>query len=149
MCECISISKDLKTMLSVQEAIEQIHSHGAKIANDSLRIIEPIVGIPVAQGDINLWMLLDLPEGCVETIADPQLAPGSTRGSRHCIKKEDLQHVKFFKLKNPNPLQGPILVFEKPTIIEHPEHGDHQWPVCIVAVTYQRRHSEEIRRVQD
>ena len=136
-------------MLTTTEVIEKIHAHGQEIANDSLVKVTPKVGVPVAQGDINLWLLPKLPDGCIEAIADAQLAPGTTRGSRHCVRKEDLGHVKFFRLKAPNPLQGPILVFNKPTIIEHPEHGDHQWPACIVAVTYQRRHAEEVRRVQD
>jgi hypothetical protein len=60
-----------------------------------------------------------------------------------------MAHVKFYRLANPNPLQGPILVFERETTIEHPEHGDQLWPAGVVAVTYQRRHAEEIRRSQD
>jgi hypothetical protein len=136
-------------MKTVTETIQEIHAYGTKVADDSLKVIEPIVGIPVAQGDINLWLLPKLPDGAVESLSDPQLAPGTTRGSRHCIRQSDLAHVRFYRLSNPNLLQGPILIFKKETVIEHPEHGDQLWPAGIVAVTYQRRYAEEIRRSQD
>jgi len=136
-------------MKTVIETIQEIHDFGNKVADDSLKVIAPIVGVPVAQGDINLWLLPKLPDGVVEALPDPQLAPGTTRGSRHCIRQSDMKHTKFYGLANPNPLQGPILVFEKETTIEHPEHGDQLWPAGVVAVTYQRRHAEEIRRSQD
>lgn len=136
-------------MLTATEVIEQIHAHGQEIANDSLVKVTPEIGVPVAQGDINLWLLPKLPDRVIEAVPDAQLAPGTTRGSRHCIRLSDMGHVKFYRLSNPNPLQGPILVFEKEATIEHPEHGDQLWPAGIVAVTYQRRHADEVRRAQD
>lgn len=134
-------------MKTVIETIQEIHAF--KVADDSLKVIEPVVGVPVAQGDINLWLLPKLPEEVIEASPDPQLAPGTTRGSRHCVRQADMDHVKFYRLINPNPLQGPILVFENETTIEHPEHGDQLWPAGVIAITYQRRHAEEIRRSQD
>jgi len=136
-------------MKTVIETIQEIHAFGDKVADDSLRVIKPVAGVPAAQGDINLWLLPKLPDGVVEALPDPQLAPGITRGSRHCIRQADIGHVKFYRLTNPNPLQGPILAFGKEVTIEHPEHGDQLWPAGVVAVTYQRRHAEEIRRSQD
>jgi hypothetical protein len=94
-------------------------------------------------------LLPKLPDGVVPIAPNHQLAPGSTRGSRHCIRHADMPHVQFYGWLNANPLEGPILVFEKETMIEHPEHGDQLWPPCIVAITYQRRHAEEVRRVTD
>jgi hypothetical protein len=129
--------------------IKEIHAHGLSIADDSTVRVDPEIGIPVAQGDINLWLLPELPANVIEAAPDRQLAPGTTRGSRHCIKQFDMQHVKFYRLPKPNPLQGGIMVFEQETTIEHPEHGDQIWPTGIVAVTYQRRHAAEIKRSQD
>jgi hypothetical protein len=106
-------------------------------------------GTPVAQGDINLWLLPKLPESAIQAFSGRQLAPGTTRGSRHCIKAEDMNAVEFYRLPDPNPLQGPILVFTRSITIEHPEHGDQIWPAGIVAVTYQRRHAIELKRSQD
>lgn len=129
--------------------IKQIHEHGLSIADDSTVRVHPVIGVPVAQGDINLWLLPELPSGVIEAAPNRQLAPGTTRGSRHCIADKDMNHVKFYRLPNPNPLQGGIMVFDKETTIEHPEHGNQIWPAGIVAVTYQRRHAAEIKRSQD
>lgn len=139
----------MKTLQPTQ-VIEQIHTHGQSIANDSTVTVSPVVGVPVAQGDINLWLLPKLPDGVMEAAPNCQLAPGTTRGSRHCIKQSDMAHVKFYRLSNPNPLQSGIMVFEKETTIEHPEHGNQIWSDgSIVAVTYQRRHAIEVKRSQD
>jgi hypothetical protein len=129
--------------------IQQIHQHGKSVADDTTRVIDPTIGIPVAQGDINLWSLPTLPSNAIETAPNCQLAPGTTRGSRHCIKQSDMPHVKFYRLPQPNSLQGGIMVFDRSITIEHPEHGDHIWPAGIVAVTYQRRHAAEVKRSQD
>lgn len=139
----------MQTLTPIQ-VIKEIHSHGHQIADDSAVQINPTTGGPVAQGDINLWLLPKLPDNAIESEPNCQLAPGATRGSRHCIKRSDMPHVKFYRLVKPNPLQGGVMVFEKETTIEHPEHGDQVWPAnSIVAVTYQRRHAIEVRRTQD
>lgn len=129
--------------------INEIHAHGKAIANDSIVRVNPEIGVPVAQGDINLWLLPKLPDGAIEAYPDRQLAPGTTKGSRHCIKTSDMNSVKFYKLVNSNPLQGGVMIFSREVTIEHPEHGDQIWPAGIVAVTYQRRHAIEIKRSQD
>jgi hypothetical protein len=129
--------------------IKEIHDHGKSVANDSTVQVKPEIGVSVAQGDINLWLLPNLPENAIESHPNCQLAPGTTRGSRHCIKAEDMDAVKFYRLPNPNPLQGGIMVFDRAVTIEHPEHGNQIWPAGIVAVTYQRRHAIELKRSQD
>lgn len=138
-------------MNTATETLSSIHSHGKKVADDSLRIVPDDFpsGQPIPQGDINIWRLPQLPPNVVEATPSLQLAPGTTRGSRHCIKASDLSKCKFFKLPTPNPLQGPIIVFCEPVTIEHPEHGNQLWPAAVVAITYQRRHADEIRRIQD
>lgn len=101
------------------------------------------------QGDIVIWYLPKLPEGVIQVFTVAQLAPGTTRGSRHCIRQSDLPKVEQFQLKNPNPLQGPILKLSAPIVIEHPEHKHQQISAQFVAITYQRKHSDELRRVAD
>jgi hypothetical protein len=141
--------KNMTNILDPVKVINEIHAHGKETANDSLRVINPVVGVPVAQGDINLWLLPKMPANVIKVAPNHQLAPGTTQGSRHCIRQEDMVNVKFYSLPNPTPLQGNIMLLEQPIIIEHPEHGDQQWPAGIVAVTYQLRHAEEVARVQD
>lgn len=135
--------------LQPTQVIKEIHSHGQQIADDRTVRINPTIGVPVAQGDINLWLLPRLPDGAIEAAPNGQLAPGTTRGSRHCIAQSDMPHVQFYRLPNPNPLQGGIMIFDKEVTIEHPEHGDQIWPAGIVGVTYQRRHAIEVKRSQD
>lgn len=132
------------------EVLKEIHAHGQEIADDSTKRINPIVGVPIAQGDVNFWLLPKVPDAAIAAKPISQLAPGNTRGSRHCIRQKDMAHVRFFRLPNPNPLQGLILCFDEETTIEHPEHGDHIYPKgAIVAVTFQRRYADELRRIED
>jgi hypothetical protein len=107
------------------------------------------VGQYIPQGDINILRLEKLPERVVLMLPDQQLAPGSTRGSRHCIRAEDMDHCEFYHFLDATPLEGPVIVFKERTIIEHPEHDDQSWPAGIVMIGYARSHAEEVRRVQD
>lgn len=138
-------------MKTAIETLTQIHDHGKNVADDSLQVIpnDLPVGQYIPQGDINIIRLGNVPENAIPSEPSAQLAPGTTRGSRHCIKADDLSKCRFFKLPNPNALQGPIIVFYEPVTIEHPEHGDQVWPECVVAVTYQRRYADEVKRIQD
>lgn len=138
-------------MKSAIKTISEIQRHGLKTADDSLKIIPEDfpVGQYIPQGDINIWRLPEVPANAIDSVTHAQLAPGTTRGSRHVIKSDDLSKCKFFSLPSSNELQGPIIIFTEPVTIEHPEHGDQLWPACVVAITYQRRHADEVRRVQD
>jgi len=147
-----TLVQDVKEMdmTSAVAVMERIFEFGKNNADDTTKYITPKVGVPVAQGDVNLWLLPELPKGVEKTFANPQLAPGTTQGSRHCIAAEHVNHVQFYKLPNPNVLQGNVMFFEKETRIEHPEHGDHVWPAgSTVIVTFQRRYAEELKRSQD
>ncbi len=135
------------------QVLDQIHTHGSEIADDSTIRITPEmirVGRFASQGDVNFIFLDHIPEGTIPAKPVSQLAPGNTIGSRHCIKLEHLAHVDFFVFPSPNPLQGPVLRFNRETEIEHPEHGNHIYPAgTIVAVTFQRKHAEELKRIED
>lgn len=136
-------------MLATQ-VLEEIQQHGQPLTDD-IKIVpdNAEVGQYVPQGDINLIRLPELPSGVAPQQPNPQLAPGTTRGSRHCIRESDMPHVEFFGFTDARPLEGPILVFGKRTVIEHPEHKHISFPAGIWAVTYQRRHADGIRRISD
>jgi hypothetical protein len=138
-------------MKTAVEVIEQIHAHGQQNACDETFVVPEDfpVGQYLPQGDINIMRLAAVPEGMVETEKKAQLAPGKSRGSRHCIKAEDLQHCTFYTFSDANPLEGPVIVMDRPTTIEHPEHRDYVWPAGVVAIGYQRRFADELRRSQD
>lgn len=141
----------MQKTLNAIEVFGQIQEHAARSKCDHTWMIEhPEFGRPYPQGDLNFWFLEKLPEDAIETTPVSQLAPGNSRGSRHCIALTDMKNVQFFKLPNPNPLQGLILKLCAPTRIEHPEHKHHIYPAgAIIAVTYQRSYAEEIKRIAD
>jgi hypothetical protein len=138
-------------MTSATELIQKIHAHGQQNACDDTFIVphDFPVGQYLPQGDINIFRLPAVPKGMVQVEKQAQLAPGTSRGSRHCIKAEDLEHCKFFAFLDANPLEGPVIVMDAPTTIEHPEHRDYVWPAGVVVIGYQRRLADEIRRSQD
>ena len=133
------------------QAFEAITAHASKNSDDSTReILKPKPGDLYAQGDVNFLVLAEIPPQAKPTAPVRQLAPGTTRGSRHCIAEADVGGVEFFAFADPQPLEGPVLKFNRQTRIEHPEHGDHLYAAgTIVAIGYQRRHADEVRRIQD
>jgi hypothetical protein len=82
-------------------------------------------------------------------VPDPslQLAPGTSRGSRHCL--ESLDGITFYRLERATPLDGPVLDAPRGLRVNHPEHGDVTLRPGVYAVVYQRAFAEEIRRVED
>jgi hypothetical protein len=144
-------------MSTATATLKEIHAHGietAKSMPDAIVITAEMIATPgawFAQGDVNFTPIPEIPRRAIPATPVSQLAPGTSRGSRHCVKESDMAYVEFFKLPNPNPLQGLILKFSAPTTIEHPEHKNHVYPAgSIVAVTFQRSYAaEELRRSQD
>ena len=137
---------------SAAEVIEEILAHGIQHANDSAQRPNLIAnGAPSAQGDINIWKVDSLEDLPKLTPCDPvlQLAPGTSRGSRHCLDIDSIQNAKFYKVTRANALQGPVWVNEQETLVTHPEHGDQLLAPGIYFVTYQRQHAEELRRIAD
>jgi hypothetical protein len=138
----------MQTLTPIQ-VLEKIHQRGLEAADDSLVIVDPKVGQYIPQGDLNIWRLAELPPTAIPAAPEHQLAPGTTRGSRHCIKAEDMANVEFYRLDGATALHGPVLKFHIPVTIKHPEHGDQLWPAGVVAITYQRLHAVELKRNAD
>lgn len=78
-----------------------------------------------------------------------QIAPGTTQGSRHCITGTTLRHVRMYEKSDATALDGPIIEAFNPVEIDHPEHGSLTVPPGWYAITFQRQHAEELRRVAD
>ena len=136
--------------MNATETMERIINHGKTVADDSERIVgELAVGEYTAQGDVNFWRLESVPKDSKKSKKVSQLAPGTTKGSRHCIRLIDLSHIEFFELDRPNAIQGPVLKASRPFTVEHPEHGNQVLSSGTWLVTYQRSHAEELRRIED
>ena len=118
------------------------------VSDAEQRIHEMEVGDSVRQGDVYLTRISRLPRGAVEVKQpDRQLAPGTTQGSRHCLRS--LDGVRVYHFAQPGPLDGPVIEAESDWAVEHPEHGDYVLPPGTYAVTYQRAFADELKRVQD
>lgn len=83
----------------------------------------------------------------VEPKPNAQLAPGTTKGSRHVL--DSLDGVTMYRVANPTPLDGPVIETTCERTITHPEHGDLILPPGVYAITYQRAYADELRRVAD
>ena len=137
--------------------IDQIKTHGLENALKADIYVVPQDLKPgqwVAQGDLNFIVVKSIPRQAT-LVSKPslQLAPGNTKGSRHCLNS--LNNVEVYHIDNGNDLLGYWLSITGETIVTHPEHKHQLWrpntdgsPVNMI-VTYQRQHSEELRRIQD
>jgi len=108
------------------------------------------VGDNARQGDIYIWKLGAVPAGYAPVKNPPaQLAPGNTKGSRHCL--DSLKGVTVFGTAKPtNDYDGPVLKTECERTITHPEHGHWVLPPGIYGISFQRTaDSKGERRVQD
>ena len=134
--------------------ITQIIHEGALVCNTTPQVVTPEeleriapYAIFAQQGDIYIRKLDEVPVDATPLHNhDGQLAPGTSRGSRHCI---DPATVKFFAPAFADALTGPLFVVEDECTITHPEHGHITLPAGCYAVTYQRAFADELRRVMD
>lgn len=133
------------TDTKTQGAIAAI-SASAKTHTADERMVRTIVAPQwIRQGDINVQRVADdAPRGKPTT--ERQLAPGTSKGSRHTVSGE----VRVFEPAVADPLTGPIIESDERFVVEHPEHANVSLPSGTYAVTYQRDFAQEERaRVQD
>lgn len=108
-----------------------------------VRTMQP--GQIVRQGDIYLELLPE-PVGGGKPYEGHQLAPGSTKGSRHIIEGDGLTLTQPWT----GPLDGPQVEANQRFTVTHPEHAHVSLPSGCYRVTYQRDwEAEELRRVAD
>lgn len=151
------------TNLTIDQMLAEITAHAKENQVHEPLVIteaEMVPGTFVPQGDIYIWFLKDLPSGLSTEKAkryyqNPQLAPGTSKGSRHIFSEESVQHITFYEFTNPTPLNGPVMFVAPNSTIEltHPEHKHHIYHVgekgAYLGVTFQCDHAEELRRVAD
>lgn len=100
------------------------------------------------QGDIYITLLSGIPQNATpQQKPNAQLAPGSTRGSRHCLSTID--GVTIYDTAKADALTGPVIEVRNECVITHPEHAHVALPPGVYGITYQRAMALELRRVAD
>jgi hypothetical protein len=112
------------------------------------RIGSPSIGDAVRQGDLYLLALDPSYEG--ETpVENRQLAPGTTKGSRHVLTGDATMWAEN-PTDYPSELKGPTFRCNSECPVKHPEHATKILPADTTwAVIHQRVHADEVRRVRD
>jgi hypothetical protein len=149
---------------TLSETIETIHAHASTKKAKEYRIVREFpVGKAVRQGDV---YILRLPDNAKLTNAtkNRQLAPGTTKGSRHIVEGE----VKLFQGWTPpadlfastakalsvsrerllEMLAGPAIEANGAFRVTHPEHADFTLPKGRYG-TWGQLDPKTMQRVQD
>ncbi len=140
----------MATAMTAWQAFEQVQQKAESIKTDAPQRFPEAAssGDTFRQGDIYVELLADVPaEAIRDTNPTAQLAPGTTRGSRHIL--DALDGVTMYRLENATVLEGPVLAVSCERTITHPEHGDLILPPGVYGITYQRQFATELRRVAD
>lgn len=135
--------------MTAGQALQQIRERVEEIKNDREQRFPEAAsdGDYFRQGDLYITKIAK-PAGTELKVLpfDRQLAPGNTKGSRHCLSHQD---VRLYTRSGSDALTGPVLHVLREVTVEHPEHGNVVLPEGWYGVTYQRAYAEELRRVQD
>ncbi len=96
-------------------------------------------GDEIRQGDIYLYPLAEPPDAQDEgpELSDRQLAPGTTKGSRHIMT----EGARVYRQYSRDPLAGPFVNARRRVVLTHPEHADISLPAGWYEVRYQRDYS--------
>ena len=131
------------------EVMAQI-AEAAKTHTDEPRFVRTMqVGQHIRQGDLGVTRISrdELRQLRGRQVARSQLAPGTTKGSRHCAEG---QRVTIWERPNATELQGPLVETQERWDLTHPDHANWSIPSGCFMVTYQRDYAmEERRRVMD
>lgn len=132
---------EMKTANQVLQSIQE----AAKNSTDETRFHRVMNINDIAhQGDVYLLRVNDNhPRG--KKITETQLAPGTTKGSRHVAEGKK---ISIFETTSTNPLMGPVIVAKERFEVVHPEHANHSIPSGCYQVGYQLD-AETRRRVMD
>ena len=138
---------------SIRETFKEMQESVEAIKNDATQRFPEAasVGEYMRQGDLYIKLIDSVPSNAKRVLVqndDLQLAPGATKGSRHILDAAD--GVLMYRFDNPTALQGPIIEISQERTITHPEHGNITLNAGqIYAITYQRMHAKEVKRVLD
>jgi hypothetical protein len=100
------------------------------------------------QGDVGFLRVADK-TGARQVQNRAQLAPGSSRGSRHIINSS--VQYKMFQRPERDLTEGPIVEAETELRVDHPDHGTTTFPAGFYQILYQRQVTADgrIERVRD
>ena len=135
-------------MITAQQALVSIRERVEEIKNGEQQCFPEAAsaGDFFRQGDLYITKLDSIPAGANPVPFAAQLAPGTSRGSRHCLNNSN---VRMYSVANAGPLDGPVIDVQQEAIVAHPEHGDVKLPCGVYKITYQRAFADELRRVRD
>jgi hypothetical protein len=125
-------------MQTIESVIEGIQK-SAKTLQEVRVIQEMKIGQVVRQGDIYLERIKSI-QGKGKEVKSRQLAPGTSKGSRHIVQEGE--KIKIFQsapeLKNKFQFQvGPAIESEKEFSVTHPEHATIKMPAGCFQVYFQ------------
>lgn len=149
---------------NLSETIESIHAHAKAKRQKEYRLVREIaVGQVVRQGDVYLVRLPDNAKLGKET-KNRQLAPGTTKGSRHIVdgtaklftdwaapKELFEETAKALGVHRENilrALMGPAIKSDGAFRVTHPEHADFTLPGGCYG-TYGQLDPKTLARVRD
>lgn len=134
----------MKPMTTITNALESLRSSSDESIDNGKPVKIPEAMQPgdmFPQGDIALFMIQNLPPSC-EVIPWPengQLAPGTSRGSRHCIPQQFHADITLYRVDDGNALSDLCLDARAPFDLVHPEHSDHiGYPAAKYRVLHQQ-----------
>ena len=149
-------------MKTLAEVIKGIQAHASKHKKKELRDLKTFpIGKKGRQGDVNFKRIKDYTPG--KPALTMQLAPGSTKGSRHIVEGAEVflgwEHDdKFYAAtakrlgvsrdRLVEALKGPVIVAKKRFTITHPEHANVVLPAGVY-VTWGQLDPKTMRRVAD
>jgi hypothetical protein len=141
--------------MNMAKTLESLNRDAESIRNTSPQSVQTMeVGDEWRQGDCRIIRLSDSfcreHGGMLQEVKRPdeQLAPGNTQGSRHCLAR--MEGVKFYRLKDATPLDGPVIETPVENSVTHPEHGHViNMPAGCYAFPGQRAFADELRRAED
>lgn len=133
----------MTTQIDASKILERI-TEAAESSPADVRFIRTMqIGDVARQGDVYCMRVAD-DVGRGKETAERQLAPGTTKGSRHVVVGE----VRVFEPARRGEQVGPIVVAEQRFVVEHPEHAHFSLPAGTYQVGYQLDYQTR-RRVAD
>lgn len=136
--------------MNTKEVITRIQSAASKAKAEVRFHRMHEVGKSAHQGDVYLHAVeADHPRGA--KLDDYQLAPGSTKGSRHIMEGEvevyagrampanwvTPKWLSGLGVRPEDVALGPVVVVKSRATLTHPEHAHHSLPAGVYQVTYQ------------
>jgi hypothetical protein len=114
----------MTTKVTAHEALNRIQE-AAKESTDEIRFHRTVpIGKIVHQGDVYLKAIKE-PALKGKPANTKQLAPGTTKGSRHIVKGKN---IEIYESTKSEELLGPIVHAPERFELTHPEHAHHSIP---------------------